>query len=473
MAESTAKARIGSPGKSFWKKSGNKVPGSVKPVYGAQHPPLMHNDLTSSPNKGPAPRTAPKGKKVTSFDEFNTKTSDAWDESDPWDAAEPEEIVPTAKGTVPPRVERREERSQSGRGLRSASRGSGRHSSGVGGSGTTATLPDRDTIRLQKFEKLLAGPNTDLEELKKLAWGGIPGIVRSTTWKLLCGYLPANVERRHSTLDRKRQEYERFLAQYYKTRLDSQHEQTFRQISIDVPRMIPSLSLMNQTAVQETFERVLYIWAMRHPASGYVQGINDLLTPFFIVFLKEHIGPSENLDKVDVSSLARETLAAVEADSYWCMSHLLDGIQDNYTFAQPGIQTKVNGMREVVNRVDASLHRHLAENSVEYLQFSFRWFNNILMRELPLRCVIRLWDTYHAEANGFGNFHLYVCSAFLVRFSKSLLQEKDFQGIMTFLQNLPTSRWGDDEISVLLSEAYQLKYMFADAPSHLQSTTTT
>ena len=221
MAESTAKARIGSPGKSFWKKSGNKVPGrsrrknpykqtgifsffrSVKPVYGAQHPPLMHNDLTSSPNKGPAPRTAPKGKKVTSFDEFNTKTSDAWDESDPWDAAEPEEIVPTAKGTVPPRVERREERSQSGRGLRSASRGSGRHSSGVGGSGTTATLPDRDTIRLQKFEKLLAGPNTDLgaatdclmciyfrrvflEELKKLAWGGIPGIVRSTTWKLLC-----------------------------------------------------------------------------------------------------------------------------------------------------------------------------------------------------------------------------------------------------------------------------------------------
>ena len=39
------------------------------------------------------------------------------------------------------------------------------------------------------------------------------------------------------------------------------------------------------------------------------------------------LGPSENLDKVDVSSLARETLAAVEADSYWCMSHLLDGIQ--------------------------------------------------------------------------------------------------------------------------------------------------
>lgn len=27
---------------------------------------------------------------------------------------------------------------------------------------------------------------------------------------------------------------------------------------------------------------------MRHPASGYVQGINDIVTPFLIVFLSDH-----------------------------------------------------------------------------------------------------------------------------------------------------------------------------------------
>lgn len=37
------------------------------------------------------------------------------------------------------------------------------------------------------------------------------------------------------------------------------------------------------------FERILYIWAIRHPASGYVQGINDLVTPFFVVFLSEYL----------------------------------------------------------------------------------------------------------------------------------------------------------------------------------------
>ena len=33
------------------------------------------------------------------------------------------------------------------------------------------------------------------------------------------------------------------------------------------------------------------IWTMmcRHPASGYVQGINDLVTPFLMVFLQVHI----------------------------------------------------------------------------------------------------------------------------------------------------------------------------------------
>lgn len=42
-----------------------------------------------------------------------------------------------------------------------------------------------------------------------------------------------------------------------------------------------------------------------------------------------------------------------------------------------------------------------------------------------------------------------------------------FQGIMLFLQNLPTKHWKNDDISLLLAEAYSLKYMFADAPKHL------
>ena len=55
--------------------------------------------------------------------------------------------------------------------------------------------------------------------------------------------------------------------------------------------------------VQEIFERILFIWAVRHPASGYVQGMNDLVTPFFVVFLSQFLGGSSDLIPSEVPTL--------------------------------------------------------------------------------------------------------------------------------------------------------------------------
>lgn len=54
----------------------------------------------------------------------------------------------------------------------------------------------------------------------------------------------------------------------------------------------------------------------------------------------------------DLAHLSREQVETVEADSFWCVSALLDTIQDNYTFAQPGIQRKVNHLKELISRVE-------------------------------------------------------------------------------------------------------------------------
>lgn len=40
------------------------------------------------------------------------------------------------------------------------------------------------------------------------------------------------------------------------------------------------------------------------------------------------------------------------------------------------------------------------------------------------------------------------------------------QELLLFLQNLPTTHWGDEDVSLLLAEAYRLKFAFADAPNH-------
>ena len=46
------------------------------------------------------------------------------------------------------------------------------------------------------------------------------------------GYLPANIDRREETLQRKRQEYRNFIDQYYHMRSDPLHVDTFRQVGI-------------------------------------------------------------------------------------------------------------------------------------------------------------------------------------------------------------------------------------------------
>lgn len=114
------------------------------------------------------------------------------------------------------------------------------------------------------------------------------------------------------------------------------------------------------------------MWALRHPASGYVQGINDLVTPFYAVFLQSFA----DLDSTTVDA-DEETLLGIEADVYWCLTRLLDGIQvglswthwccgapltncactdpqDHYTPSQPGIQKMVYRLRELVFRIDGA-----------------------------------------------------------------------------------------------------------------------
>ncbi|XP_068572992.1 TBC1 domain family member 22A isoform X1 [Cebidichthys violaceus] len=537
--------------KQFWKRNAAKVPGSIQHVYGAQHPPfdpLLHANLIKAGNR-PPPATPGKPKKATTFQEFESITSDAWDVGDDDDellamAAQNlniEVVMETANKVIEnhskqqerqrqddtteleqrgedtqeeaaeddkeeeeeedeedeedragegdrtspevsfasqssPYTEGRLVKSQSEAPIGSPKDAAGEHAglhrqrslphrppviplvarmADQNTSGTPA-MTEREASRLDKFKQLLAGPNTDLEELRKLSWSGIPRQVRPITWKLLSGYLPANAERRESVLQRKRQEYFGFIQQYYDSRNDENHQDTYRQIHIDIPRMSPEslvlqpkvteihidiprtnplIPLFQQASVQEIFERILFIWAIRHPASGYVQGINDLVTPFFVVYVFEYI--EEEVENFDVSSLQEEALRNIEADSFWCMSKLLDGIQDNYTFAQPGIQRKVKALEELVSRIDESVHRHMQQYEVEYLQFAFRWMNNLLMRELPLRCTIRLWDTYQAEPEGFSHFHLYVCAAFLVRWRKEILEERDFQGLMILCRTFP------------------------------------
>lgn len=257
--------------------------------------------------------------------------------------------------------------------------------------------------RINKFKKILQASSIPLAELRSASWNGIPEEVRAMTWQLLLGYLPTSSERRVSTLERKRKEYLDGVRQAFEKggsrtaasgKSRGLDEAVWHQISIDVPRTNPHLPLYQYEATQRSLERILYVWAVRHPASGYVQGINDLVTPFWQVFLGTYITDPDIESGMDPGQLPKAVLDAVEADSFWCLTKLLDGIQDNYIHAQPGIQRQVAALRDLTARIDANLAKHLEQEGVEFIQFSFRWMNCLLMREITVQNTIRMWDTY-------------------------------------------------------------------------------
>lgn len=356
--------------------------------------------------------------------------------------------------------------------------------------------------KINRFKRILQSSTISMDELRSAAWSGVPAEVRPITWQTLLGYLPTNSERRVATLERKRREYLEGVRQAFEKGPTSKKsdaarrgsgrdmdEAVWHQISIDVPRTNPQLQLYSYEATQRSLERILYVWALRHPASGYVQGINDLVTPFWQVFLGAYMTDANVDSGMDPGQLPKQVLDAVEADSYWCLTKLLEDIQDNYIAAQPGIQRQVAALRDLTTRIDEKLARHFESEQVEFIQFSFRWMNCLLMREISVKNTIRMWDTYlvsslsmlnrcncsnsisQAEDQGFSQFHLYVCAAFLVKWSEKLMT-MDFQEIMMFLQALPTRNWTEKDIELLLSEAFIWQSLYQDSKAHIKKSRT-
>ena len=115
--------------------------------------------------------------------------------------------------------------------------------------------------------------------------------MRADTWKLLLSYTPLNINLRESTIKKKRLEYadickiyDALLENPLKTMNEVDYK-TYKQIAVDVPRTMPEFKVFSYEFIRKLMLRVLFIWSMRHPASGYVQGFNDLISPFITVFL--------------------------------------------------------------------------------------------------------------------------------------------------------------------------------------------
>jgi hypothetical protein len=134
----------------------------------------------------------------------------------------------------------------------------------------------------------------------------------------------------------------------------------------------------------------------------------------------------------DIISLSMDEFLAVEADAFWCLTKLVDDIQDNYTDLQPGVHKMINKMKAVIEQVDSDALNHLESMDIIFMDFAYRWVACYLTREFNIFQIIRIWDTYMSEEEGFSQFHCYVCAALFLHFAPQL-KEMEYQDSIMFL----------------------------------------
>eukprot|EP00927_Polykrikos_kofoidii_P018131 TRINITY_DN18354_c0_g1_i2.p1 TRINITY_DN18354_c0_g1~~TRINITY_DN18354_c0_g1_i2.p1 ORF type:complete len:414 (-),score=75.11 TRINITY_DN18354_c0_g1_i2:379-1620(-) len=330
--------------------------------------------------------------------------------------------------------------------------------------------------RRRRLRDAMGQDLVDKRLLTDLVWPGVPsGGGRREAWQMLLGYRSLCKERRTATLRRKRQEYASLRREIYDAspaaatkRTSTSRESSwvflcgnveadaFRQIRKDLPRIVLCGAssqespfhgiqvLVDDSRIQELMERVLLIWSIRHPGAGYVQGLSDVLLPLLLVFLADRAGVE--LCSLGVSCLdllGSNDLESIEADCYWCLAKLLSEVADHYTEGQPGLQRAAVQLRSLVARSDEELALHLEEEGLNFNTIVLRWLGCLMVRDLPLPCCVRLWDTCIAESSSadrrscFASFLLHFCAAFLLAHSDSLV-DAPFDELMAFVQQPPS-----------------------------------
>lgn len=365
---------------------------------------------------------------------------------------------------------------------------------------TRSQLPIAHPIALGTIDALadiLNGDPVDIKKLRSVSWGGLTNESRFAAWCLLTSYHTPQHSPRIEITRRKRQEYASFLRVYESanwnvllaekstsvlsssdTVVSSEEINMMKQIRKDVPRSSGGVAFLQNSRVKLTLERVLFTWALRHPACGYVQGMNDLVLPFFFVTFASRCIASKDPEELarlrseeaeEQLSFSRFSDAAwmdMESDLYWMCSVLLNGLQENFTYNQSGVHTLVRKLEAIVGASDPTLLSHLNIVGIRFEQFAFRWMNCLLVREFGLRQVLRLFDTYLAEENGnIGKLHVFVCASMLTRWSSKLKDISDFGQAMSFLQNPPTSNYSDRDMDELISEGFLKQQLYENSNS--------
>ncbi|EEF28308.1 conserved hypothetical protein [Ricinus communis] len=143
---------------------------------------------------------------------------------------------------------------------------------------------------------------------------------------------------------------------------------TLHRIVVDVVRTDSHLEFYEDKKNLARMSDILAVYAWVDPATGYCQGMSDLLSPFVVLY-------EDN------------------ADAFWCFEMLLRRMRENFQMEGPtGVMKQLQALWHILELTDREMFTHLSRIGAESLHFAFRMLMVLFRRELSFDEALQMWE---------------------------------------------------------------------------------
>ncbi|GAA5950232.1 hypothetical protein JCM3765_004248 [Sporobolomyces pararoseus] len=268
---------------------------------------------------------------------------------------------------------------------------------------------------------------------------------------------------------------------------DLELRKTIRQ---DVQRTFPEIDYFRQASTQNRLTDLLFIYTKLTPATGYRQGMHELLAPIlWTVDLDSLYRSPEHEDSLPHLVLSKQF---IEHDTWSLFSALMKSCAAFYdhkatipvsrppqqqprptglglssvatpsssatTLVQPIVAIATH-LHSLLATLDPPLHSAFTRLQIEPQLYAIRWLRLLFSREFPLSETLTLWDGIFARDPSL-QITQHVAAAMLLRIRDSLITAERVGGYGEFLQVLlryPACPDGTFRTPLLLSQAIYLR----------------
>jgi len=268
----------------------------------------------------------------------------------------------------------------------------------------------------EQFRDLLdVEDSVPMEKLADIARHGVPSKIRGEVWKYLLG-----VSKPDKSEEMK---HERKQTAEYNSLDKSISTELVRNIRQQLNRAYSKHEFFQQEMVQQRIINIISSYMNYNTEKEYHPGMISLITPFVYSQKKE-------------------------SEIFWSFEALLRKI--DYHFDDDLMTDKLSRFMMYLRSVHSELFNYFEEEELSPNDWAMSWLKYLLSRELPLECIMRLWDTYFSYPDGL-DLHIYVCLAILSNCSEELL-ELEISELKAFLQHLPMM-----DMDQIISQAYNIR----------------